>query len=244
MKNSKVVKRILLFIVALVILFSTAKSLDLLEDNNILEQMKKEQNVEETNSLNAPEEETENLSSNIVDNDILEAISCENEGLPILSQVDQIKNDYYGYVINSISVSKELGDFHNPYDILGNVDKEGNTVGAYSYIIINLTIECYKEFPELYLNTLRIYLYKGADLLRGYEALTSNNTVSMTPSKSDMRCIMKKGEEKDFNIVYLVDDEYIEDADFYLYINNLGASYGHDTENKRLVKLDTKEAFN
>ena len=46
-----------------------------------------------------------------------------------------------------------------------------------------------------------------------------------------------RGEVREFNIVYLVDDEYLKDSDLYVYINNYGVSYGQDLDNKKLVSL-------
>lgn len=237
----KIAKRIVLLLIALVILFSTAKSLNIQKNGNILEGLKNNQTTDKTEKT-SEEVPLDNSTSNEIEKNNFTEISSQHEGISVISQEDQIRNDYYGYVINSISKSKKLGDFQNPYNILGHVDEQGDTIGAYSYLIINMTIECYQEFPELYLNTMKIFLYKGTELAQGYEAVTSNNTASMS-SKSGMRCIMKKGEVKDINIVYLVEDEYIEDTDIYLFINNMGASAGDDIENKRLIKLDTKEAF-
>lgn len=239
--KSKIVKRSLLFLIALVILFSTAKSLDLQKKNNIVEQQERNQVSEKDESMHQ-EKQSGVLTENDTEADTYAEISSQHEGLPVLLQNDQIQNDYYGYTINGISISKELGDFQNPYEILEHVNQQGDTEGPYSYLILKLTIECYQEIPELYLNTLKVFLYKGVELARGYEALTSNNTVPMS-GKSGMKCVMKKGEEKSVNIVYLVDDEYVEDTDIYLYINNRGASSGDDIENKRLVKLDTEAAF-
>lgn len=243
MEKNKLLKIVVVIIVALAVLISTAKNLDLRNKNNIFDQMKKDQISDTTDGPNRGNQSEDSNNNDILD-DTFEAISSKHEGLPVLLQEDEIQNEFYGYVINSITKSKELGDFQNPTGILGHVDEQGNTTGPYSYLIINLTIECFEEKPELYLNTLKIFLYKDDELARGYEALTSNNTVPMT-GKSGMRVVMTKGDTINVNIVYLVDDEYVEDAgmDFYLFINNRGASLGDDIENKRLVKLNTKELF-
>ena len=125
---------------------------------------------------------------------------------------------------------------------MGHVDKDGNTVDGYSYFIISATIECLevdRYFGVLSLGNLYILAYNDINRKMGQELLTANNDVPMN-SKSAMMVKMKKGEKRDFNLVFLVEDKFINDkgVDFYLDINDRGASPGSDDENKRIVKLD------
>ena len=125
---------------------------------------------------------------------------------------------------------------------MGHVDKDGNTVDGYSYFIISATIECLevdRYFGVLSLGNLYILAYNDINRKMGQELLTANNDVPMN-SKSAMMVKMKKGEKRDFNLVFLVEDKFINDkgVDFYLDINDRGASPGSDDENKYIVKLD------
>ena len=172
---------------------------------------------------------------------IFNEISKQQYGIKVVTQNDVIETAYNRYTINKISTSKKLGDF-NYSDNLGHVDKDGNAIDGYSYFIVNTSLECLdvdKEIGGFYLNTIDILAYKDTIQQTGYEMLTSNNDVPMS-NKSAFKVKMKKGEKRDFNLVFLVEDKFINDkgVDFYLDINDIGASHGSDDENKYIVKLD------
>ena len=84
-----------------------------------------------------------------------------------------------------------------------------------------------------------MFFYNDTKWEGGTELLTANNDVPMN-SKSAMMVKMKKGDKRDFNLVFLVEDKFINDkaVDFYLYINENGAAPGTNDEYKSLVKLD------
>ena len=172
---------------------------------------------------------------------IFNEISKQQYGIKVVAQNDVIETAYNRYTINKISTSKKLGDF-NYSDDLGHVDKDGNAIDGYSYFIVNTSLECLdvdEVIGGFYLNTIDILAYKDTIQQTGYEMLTSNNDVPMS-NKSAFKVKMKKGEKRDFNLVFLVEDKFINDkeVDFYLDINDRGASLGSDDENKRIVKLD------
>ena len=140
MNNKKYIKHILLMIIVLVILFSLAKTLGLQEDNNLLEQKSNELSQvknEGTNDDSIKNANTKTDNTDIED-DISVEISQQHEGLPVLSQDDEIKTDYFTYVFKDVSLSKELGDFNKDDGFYGHIDEEGNTIGPYSYLILNV----------------------------------------------------------------------------------------------------------
>ena len=172
---------------------------------------------------------------------IFNEISKQQYGIKVVTQNDVIETAYNRYTINKISTSKKLGDF-NYCDDLGHVDKTGNAIDGYSYFIVNISLECLdvdEVIGGFYLNTIDILAYKDTIQQTGYEMLTSNNDIPMS-NKSAFKVKMKKGEKRDFNLVFLVEDKFINDkgVDFYLDINDRGASPGSDDENKYIVKLD------
>ena len=182
--------------------------------------------------------ETEN---NNEQNRIFEEISKQQYGIKVITQNDVIETAYNRYTINKISTSKKLGDF-NYSDDLGHVDKDGNAIDGYSYFIVNTSLECLdvdKEIGGFYLNTIDILAYKDTIQQTGYEMLTSNNDVPMS-SKSAFKVKMKKGEKRDYNVIFIVEYKFVNDkgVEYYLNINDRGASPGSDDENKRIVKLD------
>ena len=172
---------------------------------------------------------------------IFNEISKQQYGTKVITQNDNIESKYYKFTIHKTSTSKKLGEF-NYCDDLGHVDKGGNTIDGYSYLIVNATIECLEVdefFGVLSLKNLQMFFYNDTKWEGGTELLTANNDVPMN-SKSAMMVKMKKGEKRDFNLVFLVEDKFINDkaVDFYLYINENGSAQGTNDKYKSLVKLD------
>ena len=263
LKMKNIIKISVISVIAIVLLLSIGKNLNLTVRDNLLAEFinnvfgneeKDRENItaDSTEIVNnavddkAASTNTENkdkLSSttNNEQNRIFEGISKDWYGTKVITQNDNIESKYYKFTIHKTSTSKKLGEF-NYCDDLGHVDKDGNTIDGYSYLIVNATIECLEVdefFGVLSLKNLQMFFYNDTKWEGGTELLTANNDVPMN-SKSAMMVKMKKGEKRDFNLVFLVEDKFINDkaVDFYLDINDRGASPGSDDENKRIVKLD------
>ena len=265
MKKKDIIKIIVISVIAIVLLLSIGKNLNLTSSNNLLAKFINHVfNREETYEKNTPKSSaevvskdidnitsstnTENkdkvLSSTIADNEekrMFEEISRGWYGTKIITQNDNIVSKYYKFTIHNTSTSKKLGDF-NYSDNLGHVDKDGNTMDGYSYFIVNATIECLEEdrfFEALSLGNLYILAYNGTEQQTGHELLTANNDKPIS-SKRALWVKMKKGDKRDFNLVFLVEDKFINDkaVDFYLYINENGSAQGTNDKYKSLVKLD------
>ena len=246
-------------------LLSIAKNLNLTTNNNLLvkfinnvfgSEENTEKNISEPstkvvnknadNLVSSTNEEdksrvSSSQNSNNEQNRIFEGISKDWYGTKVIMQNDNIVSKYYKFTIHNTSTSKKLGDF-NYSDNLGHVDKDGNTIDGYSYFIISTTIECLevdRYFGVLSLGNLYILAYNDTNRKMGQELLTANNDNPVS-SKSAMMVKMKKGDKRDFNLVFLVEDKFINDkaVDFYLYINEHGSAPGTNDEYKSLVKLD------
>ena len=265
MKKINIIKIIIISIVAVIMLLSIGKNLNLTTNNNLLVKFidnvfKSEENNEKNiseSSANVVNKNADNIvssineedksrvsssqNSNNEENNIFEEISKQQYGTKVITQNDNIESKYYKFTIHNTSTSKKLGEF-NYCDDLGHVDKDGNTIDGYSYLIVNATIECLEVdefFGVLSLKNLQMFFYNDTKWEGGTELLTANNDVPMN-SKSAMMVKMKKGEKRDFNLVFLVEDKFINDkaVDFYLYINENGSAPGTNDEYKSLVKLD------
>ena len=263
MKKTNIIKIIIISIVAIIMLLSIGKNLNLTTNNNLLvkfinnvfrNEEKDRENItadsaeiennavyDKVASTNTENKDKLSSTTNNEQNRIFEGISKDWYGIKVITQNDNIVSKYYKFTIHNTTTSKKLGDF-NYCDDLGHVDKDGNTVDGYSYFIISATIECLEEdrfFEALSLKNLQILFYNGIKWEGGIELLTANNDVPMN-SKSAMMVKMKKGEKRDFNLVFLVEDKFINDkaVDFYLYINENGSAPGTNDEYKSLVKLD------
>ena len=250
---------------AIVLLLSIGKNLNLATNNNLLvkfinnvfgseennekkisEPSTKVENKNADNLVSSRNEEDKNRASysqnsNNEEKRMFEEISRGWYGTKVITQNDNIVSKYYKFTIHNTTTSKKLGDF-NYCDDLGHVDKDGNTVDGYSYFIISATIECLevdRYFGVLSLGNLYILAYNDTNRKMGQELLTANNDVPMN-SKSAMMVKMKKGEKRDFNLVFLVEDKFINDkaVDFYLYIDENGSAQGTNDKYKSLVKLD------
>ena len=246
-------------------LLSIAKNLNLTTNNNLLvkfinnvfgSEENTEKNISES-SNKVVNKNADNIVSSRNEGDKSRVSSSQNSnneekhrfeeiskgwyGTKVITQNDNIKSKYYKFTIHNTSTSKKLGDF-NYSDNLGHVDKDGNTMDGYSYFIVNTTIECLKEdrfFETLSLGNLYILAYNGTEQKTGHELLTANNDKPIS-SKRALWVKMKKGEKRDFNLVFLVEDKFINDkaVDFYLYIDENGSAPGTNDEYKSLVKLD------
>lgn len=263
LKMKNIIKISVISVIAIVLLLSIGKNLNLTVSNNLLAEFinnvfgneeKDRENItaDSTEIVNnavddkAASTNTENkdkLSSttNNEQNRIFEGISKDWYGTKVITQNDNIESKYYKFTIHKTSTSKKLGEF-NYCDDLGHVDKDGNTIDGYSYLIVNATIECLEVdefFGVLSLKNLQMFFYNDTKWEGGTELLTANNDVPMN-SKSAMMVKMKKGDKRDFNLVFLVEDKFINDkaVDFYLYINENGSAQGTNDKYKSLVKLD------
>ena len=263
LKMKNIIKISVISVIAIVLLLSIGKNLNLTVRDNLLAEFinnvfgneeKDRENItaDSTEIVNnavddkAASTNTENkdkLSSttNNEQNRIFEGISKDWYGTKVITQNDNIVSKYYKFTIHNTSTSKKLGDF-NYSDNLGHVDKDGNTIDGYSYFIISATIECLevdRDFGVLSLGNLYILAYNDTNRKMGQELLTANNDNPVS-SKSAMMVKMKKGDKKDFNLVFLVEDKFINDqaVDFYLYINEHGSAPGTNDKYKSLVKLD------
>ena len=263
MKKTNIIKIIIISIVAIIMLLSIGKNLNLTTNNNLLvkfinnvfrNEEKDRENItadsaeivnnavdDKAASTNTENKDRLSSTTNNEQNRIFEGISKDWYGTKVITQNDNIVSKYYKFTIHNTTTSKKLGDF-NYCDDLGHVDKDGNTVDGYSYFIISATIECLevdRYFGVLSLGNLYILAYNDTNRKMGQELLTANNDVPMN-SKSAMMVKMKKGEKRDFNLVFLVEDKFINDkaVDFYLYINENGSAQGTNDKYKSLVKLD------
>ena len=265
LKIKNIIKIFVISVIAIVLLLSIGKNLNLTANNNLLAKFinnvfkseeKTEKNISEPstkvvnknadNIVSSTNEEDKSRvsslqNSNNEQNRIFEGISKDWYGTKVITQNDNIVSKYYKFTIHNTSTSKKLGDF-NYSDNLGHVDKDGNTIDGYSYFIISATIECLevdRDFGVLSLGNLYILAYNDTNRKMGQELLTANNDNPVS-SKSAMMVKMKKGDKKDFNLVFLVEDKFINDkaVDFYLYINEHGSATGTNDKYKSLVKLD------
>ena len=263
MKKTNIIKIIIISIVAIIMLLSIGKNLNLTTNNNLLvkfinnvfrNEEKDRENItadsaeivnnavdDKAASTNTENKDRLSSTTNNEQNRIFEGISKDWYGTKVITQNDNIVSKYYKFTIHKTSTSKKLGEF-NYCDDLGHVDKDGNTIDGYSYLIVNATIECLEVdefFGVLSLKNLQMFFYNDTKWEGGTELLTANNDVPMN-SKSAMMVKMKKGEKRDFNLVFLVEDKFINDkaVDFYLYINENGSAQGTNDEYKSLVKLD------
>ena len=262
MKKTNIIKIAIIAVVAIVILVSLSNNIKLTandnlvakfinsvfkseekDKNDIIENSTEVVNNDNNVSSSIRSASKEKASSQVISNEqrLFAEISKQNHGIKVIGQNDVIVTNFNRYTVNNISTSKKLGDF-NYSDNFGHVDKVGNAIDGYSYFIVNTTLECLdvdEVLEGFYLNSIDLILYKGIELKYGYEMLTSNNDVSMK-SKSAFKVKMKRGEKRNFNLVFLVEDKFINDknVDFYLDINDLGASPGSDDKNKYIVKLD------
>ena len=235
MKKTNIIKIAIIAVLAIVILASLSNNIKLTANDNLVTKF--------INSVFNSEDKDKNdiIENSTNEERLFEEISKAWYGTKVITQNDNIESKYYKYTIHTTSTSQKLGDF-NYSDNLGHVDKNGNTIDGYSYFIINATVECLDEdkiLGYLSLGNLYILAFDKAEIKAGHELLTANNDAPKN-RKRKLWVKMKKGEKRNFNLVFLVEDKFINDknVDFYLYINEYGAAPGTIDEYKSVVKLD------
>ncbi|MBQ2970992.1 MAG: hypothetical protein IJE16_00405 [Ruminococcus sp.] len=123
------------------------------------------------------------------------------------------------FKFNSLSVSKEMGDFDLCDDWSEIKDKNGTIINEYSYVTCNITILNKGEVDfETTLNNL--WLFFGTN--GGYtEARTYNSKKEDTFAKDYYYCTLKPDTEYNFNIAYVVEDDVIAEfkSDMLVFIS-------------------------
>lgn len=111
------------------------------------------------------------------------------------------------FKFNSLSVSKEIGDFDLCDDWNEIKDENGTITNEYSYVICNITILNKGEVDfETTLNNLWLYFETNA----GYtEARAYNSNKKDVLTKDYYYCTFKPDTEYNFNMVYVVEDDVI-----------------------------------
>lgn len=145
---------------------------------------------------------------------------------PIWEMEEEIKQDDWSYHINEAEWTKKQGDWPYPGDCWYQCDQEGNVIDGTTICRVNVTIERYQESEEweeeIYLNSNYLEIYdKTGKYISNYEP---NSATDAKINRRDcFRKPMKKGESITVDLIFAVEDELKEKAEYALFsINNHG----------------------
>ncbi len=186
----------------------------------------------------------QNKSDNGSSNDeVWNKIRTECGGGIIADIDDTVIQDDWAYHVNSYRVTKEKGSWENPEWDKYEFDNTGNLINEFSFIVINITVECKKKSDaEFWLNCMTFLTFdtQGKNI-GGSEMSTA--TIDKPMTKSFYRYNLELGDVLTTDIVFILDDNMISEENYYLLsINNTGISASHiSPEDHSYIKIPIEE---
>lgn len=191
------------------------------------------QGVEDTTVSSQPDSSvSEDIWDKIAEDYLLslgESVNWENwKEFRVKNDKEEVRQDDWIYQIQGGYITKQVNE---SWDFVPDgsefvYDKENNLINDYSYVVIKIKIKRVTEEKEneVFLNSmiLRIYNEQG-------EKLTSDRTRTAALNKphigSYFACPLEIGEEVETEMVYVIQDCYLLDTNYYmLQINNRGVT--------------------
>lgn len=200
---------------------------------------------EDIPSLQSNLTETEQIWEKIAMDNILalkELVDLEQmKGLSVKSDKEEVRQDEWVFKIQGAYITKqknEIWDFVP--DGPGYVfDESGNLISDYSYVAIQLKVKrvAVDLLDEMYLNSIWLRIYDGqGEHLDSAEAETA--ALNKPQISSYFRCPLAVGEEVETEIVYVVQDCYLSDENYYLIkIQNWGVTSSFEAKDLSLIRV-------
>lgn len=180
------------------------------------------------------------------ESEVWKNIKEECYNAPIYEQSEEVKQDDWCFHINHAEWTKKQGDWPYPGDCWYQYDQVGNITGNITICKVNVTIERYQETEEwesLYLNSHYLSLFdeKGKDTYEIYEVISATGVE--IDRKDCFKMPLKVGESITLDLIYAVEDEIKEKAEYFLFeINHHGIHPEYLTEDQHCyIKMDIEE---
>lgn len=155
----------------------------------------------------------------------------------LMNANSEVIKDGIAYKITNMTSGKELGnhDMEQVNYLTDEVDKQGNLLGTYRFIWIELTVENKNdEKREVEVNSNNFYGISDAGII----AETGAEGVYISPEEDNRRpserfhCLLQAGEKRNLELGYLIDVNNVKSA-LYYGIGNSGSEL-EDVNNKFL----------
>ncbi len=193
-----------------------------------------------TPASTAPMSTEDSVNTNNAENRILtrdqvwkKIASSYCDGETINEASDTVLQDAWTYHINSYKVTKE---YAKNWDAVPDYsqyqyDENFNLTNAYSYLALNITVECENvnaKVNDFWLNTmwLDIYNSNGDRVDTDYDAEMATASLGKPKIQSYFHNPLKEGEALTTDIIYIIADDIVENRELYfvLLINNRGSN--------------------
>lgn len=239
----KIIVRIFGCIVVAVCVISIVKFVML--DNKVMET--KEDNFPEAIDSDNEKQQNNDITNNNEDvistDEVWDKISSDCGGSIIAEVDDTIVQDDWAYHVNSYKVTKEKGNWENPDWNIYKFGDEGNLVNEYSFVVINITIECKnKSDAELWLNCMTLLSFDANGKNIGGSEINAA-AIDKPMTKSFYLYNLEQGDSLKTNIIFILNDNMISKNNHYLLsINNTGISSSNiSPEDHSYIRIPIEE---
>ena len=164
------------------------------------------------------------------------------EGAVCEETSSKVRQEDWIYQVDSAKITKKRDpkwDFVPDYEEY-QYDKDENLINEYSYVTIDLTIQCKRDTTlehhyNLPLNSIWLGIFdKDGEMLSGGEMQTAS--LGKKESKSYFFYDLKEGETLQTTVVFIIEDEFLTEDNYYVMdINNPGVI--QSLEDFDLIKL-------
>jgi len=240
----KIIVRILGCIVVVVCFISIIKFIFL--DDKIMLTKENSSHSEVIDSESEKQQNTDivkNDENGTSNDEVWNKISSDCGGSIIAEIDDTVMQDDWAYHVNSYHVTKEKGNWENSDSNIYKFDDDGNLVNKYSFIVINITVECKnKSDAEFWLNGMTFLIYDANGKNVGGSEMNAA-AIDKPMSKSFYLYNLELGDILTTDIIFVLEDNMISEKNNYLLsINNTGmASSNISPEDHSNIRIPIKE---
>lgn len=240
----KIIVRILGCIVVAVCIISIVKFV--LLDNKIKVTKENSSHSEVIDSDSEKQQNTDKVNNNengSSTDEVWNKISSDCGGSIIAEIDDTVVQDDWAYHVNSYKVTKEKGNWENPDWNIYKFDDEGNLVNEYSFIVINIKVECKnKSDAEFWLNCMTFLSFDANGKNIGGSEMNAA-AIDKPMMKSFYLYNLELGDILTTDIIFILDDNMISKKNNYLLsINNIGISSSNiSPEDHSYIRIPIEE---
>ena len=175
-----------------------------------------------------PEDIWDKIMKNYISN-ISSVIDVDRmEGASVKSYKEEVRQDDWIYQIQGAYITKQKDknwDFVPDYPEY-IYDGDNNLINDYSYVAIKIKVKkvAKERIGELYLNSMWLKIYnEQGEKIDGEESATA--ALNKPQIGSYFACPLEIGEELETEVVYIAQDCYLSDKNYYILdINNTGVT--------------------
>lgn len=176
-------------------------------------------------------------SVNDTKQDLQGLMEIATRGCKIANEGEDIQLDAMTYRVNQVTLTKQQGDWTDISGAEVKLDSNKNIIGDATYVVVNVTVKKTADF-DFWWNSLSLAYFTDDNLNIGPLELVSASLFQTfdpnDPKYNDVyQSDMKVGDEVTTDLIYVVNDDEVEENTHFLIDINLGGANLED------VKPDT-----